>query len=485
MASDKKEFFVSLDLKNNSLLNFVADPVASIPVGPAGAKEGQLKTCSGKLYVGQNDGSYVELGAAGDASKIAADLEELSTKVAAVKTTADKAATDIIALDTRVGTAESNISTLQTSLATAEGNITSLTGRMSAAEGEIDALQTTVGDDNSGLVKQVAQNKADIATKAAADNVYTKTEINDKVDTINSNIDKKANSADVYTKTVIDETFALYYLKTETYSQSEINSKIEAASTKAYKVKGSVDTFEKLPSSNLVIGDVYNVLAAFTINEKPYPAGTNVVWDGTAWDPLGGIVDLSPYALATTVSTLDTTLRGLIAKKVAQDDYNAKVAELEAAIGTKATTEALNTGLAAKVDKTTYATDKSDLETAIGTKVTANSEITAGTFPKITFDKKGLVTGGEGLAASDIPKITADKITDFAATARNAVRYQTTSASGAIVNVAHNLNVQFPHVSVYNSGGEEIGVHVKVTDSNNIVVSGNEDLGAITIVVSA
>lgn len=483
MASDKKEFFVSLDLKNNSVLNFVADPVEAAP--SSGAKQGQLKTYAGKLYVGQPDGSYKELGAAGDASQIASDLAALSTKVDGIKTTADKAATDITALTTRVDTAEGEIDTLQSGLATAEGNITSLTSRMTAAEGEIDALQLTVGDENSGLVKQVAQNKADIATKAAADDVYTKTEINGKVDTINASIATKANSADVYTKTVIDQTFGNYYLKTETYSATEIDGKITAASTKAYKVKGSVDTYDDLPKANQVVGDVYNVLATFTIDSKPYPAGTNVVWDGTAWDPLGGIVDLSPYALASTVSTLDTTLRGLISQKVAQSDYNAKVADLEAAIATKATTEALNTGLAAKVDKSTYNTDKSDLETAIGTKVTANSAITAGTYPKITFDAKGLVTGGESLAASDIPTITASKISDFAATARNAVRYQTTSASGAIVNVAHNLNVQFPHVSVYNSGGEEIGVHVKVTDSNNIVVSGNEDLGAITIVVSA
>lgn len=491
MASDKKEFFVSLDLKNNSLLNFVVDPVTSIATGSnAGAKEGQLKTSGGKLYVGQNDGSYVELGTVGKAIEIEANLTALSTKVDGVKKTADKAATDITALTERVDTAEGNITTLRSGLATAEGNITSLTSRMATAENEIDALQTTVGDDNSGLVKQVAQNKADIATKAAKDNVYDKTAVDGMVTTINASIATKANSADVYTKTDIDTTLGNYYLKTETYSATVIDSKISAASTKAYKVKGSVDTFDKLPSSNLVIGDVYNVLAAFSIgpedSKKPYPAGTNVVWDGTAWDPLGGIVDLSPYALSETVTDLDTTLRGLIAQKVAKSDYDSKVAELEAAIATKATIEALNTGLAAKVDNDTYATDKSSLETAIGTKVTANSSLTTtGTFPKITFDAKGLVTGGENLVAGDIPTITASKISDFAATARNAVRFQFSSASGAIVNVPHNLNVAYPHVTVYNSGGEEIGVHVKVTDSNNVVVSGNEDLGAITIVVSA
>lgn len=483
MASDKKEFFVSLDLKNNSVLNFVADPVGEVPA--SGAKPGQLKTYNGKLYVGQENGSYVELGTAGVAADISTKLSNLTTTVTEVKATADKAATDITNLTKRVDTAEGEIDTLQADLATAEGNITSLTSKMTAAESNIANLKTTVGDAESGLVRDVAANTAAIDTKAAKEDVYTKTEINNKVDTINSNIDKKANSADVYTTTAVDQKFTNYYKKSETYTQTEIDGKISAASTKAYKIKGSVATFDKLPTENRIEGDVYNVLAAFSIDEKPYPAGTNVVWANGAWDPLGGIVDLGPYALTSALNSAVTTLENSIAEKVDQTVYNAKITSIESDLATKATTTALNEGLATKVDTTTYATDKSRLESAINARVIANSAITAGTFPKITFDAKGLVTGGEGLAAADIPEITADKITDFAATARNAVRYQTTSASGAIVNVAHNLNVQFPHVSVYNSGGEEIGVHVKVTDSNNIVVSGNEDLGAITIVVSA
>jgi hypothetical protein len=41
----------------------------------------------------------------------------------------------------------------------------------------------------------------------------------------------------------------------------------------------------------------------------------------------------------------------------------------------------------------------------------ANPDITPGTHPKITYDAKGLVTGGAGLAAGDIPNLDAGKIT--------------------------------------------------------------------------
>ncbi len=53
---------------------------------------------------------------------------------------------------------------------------------------------------------------------------------------------------------------------------------------------------------------------------------------------------------------------------------------------------------------------------AVDKKVNANDAITAGTACKITYDAKGLVTAGAGLAASDIPTITASKISDLTAT---------------------------------------------------------------------
>ena len=53
----------------------------------------------------------------------------------------------------------------------------------------------------------------------------------------------------------------------------------------------------------------------------------------------------------------------------------------------------------------------------LATKVTANSAITGATHTKITYDSKGLVTGGADLSASDIPNLTLSKITDVTATA--------------------------------------------------------------------
>jgi hypothetical protein len=67
----------------------------------------------------------------------------------------------------------------------------------------------------------------------------------------------------------------------------------------------------------------------------------------------------------------------------------------------------LSTALAAKADQD----DLSALETTVSNKVTANSNIAAGTATKITYDIKGLVTGGTSLVESDLPAISQSKIT--------------------------------------------------------------------------
>lgn len=53
---------------------------------------------------------------------------------------------------------------------------------------------------------------------------------------------------------------------------------------------------------------------------------------------------------------------------------------------------------------------KTQLDNMFDDKVDKNANITAGTHPKITYDEKGLVTGGEALVAGDIPNLNASKI---------------------------------------------------------------------------
>ena len=94
---------------------------------------------------------------------------------------------------------------------------------------------------------------------------------------------------------------------------------LKAAVAAALYYKGTKDTYEELPTEGNKKGDVWNVVAAHGTT----PAGTNYAWDGAAWDPLGGTIDLSGYytksqvdgaisAAKTELEAADTALEGQI-----------------------------------------------------------------------------------------------------------------------------------------------------------------------------
>lgn len=70
---------------------------------------------------------------------------------------------------------------------------------------------------------------------------------------------------------------------------SYVDSKVSSV----YKFKGSVENYSDLPTSGNEVGDVWDIINADPTNN--IKAGDNVVWTGTTWDNLGGMVDLTNY----------------------------------------------------------------------------------------------------------------------------------------------------------------------------------------------
>ena len=68
-------------------------------------------------------------------------------------------------------------------------------------------------------------------------------------------------------------------------TETQVNNKLTAV----YKYKGSVANKEALPTSDQVVGDTYNL----------EDSGMNVAWNGTEWDDLGAIIDLTGYVKET------------------------------------------------------------------------------------------------------------------------------------------------------------------------------------------
>lgn len=127
----------------------------------------------------------------------------------------------------------------------------------------------------TNIVYEALQLKAD---KTQLNDLATKTELNSKAD---------ASALNNYVTTATANT---------TYAKkSDI--------TNVYKFKGTKNTYNDLPETGQVTGDVWNITTADA--NYGIKAGDNVAWNGTAWDNLSGTVDLSGYV---TTPALDTKL---------------------------------------------------------------------------------------------------------------------------------------------------------------------------------
>lgn len=132
-----------------------------------------------------------------------------------------------------------------------------MVGWKSTGEGENDALTVSFGDTQGAVQEHYLSTQQ-----------FVKDYVTGEVD---SKLNTKANIADVYTK-------------------SEVDNKVSSI----YKYKGSVANKEALPTENLAIGDVYNL----------EDTGMNVAYTGEKWDELGVNIDLSSYYTKTEVNEL-------------------------------------------------------------------------------------------------------------------------------------------------------------------------------------
>lgn len=130
------------------------------------------------------------------------------------------------------------------------------------------------------------------------------------------------------------------------------------AVSSVYKYKGTKATYSALPTSGNTTGDVWNVTAA----NGSIPAGTNYAWNGSAWDALGGEIDLSGYVPTTRkvnnkALSADITLSASDVGALATSGTAVKAtadASGNNIVNTYATKAELTNGLAAKQNALTF-----------------------------------------------------------------------------------------------------------------------------------
>ena len=266
------------------------------------------------------------------------DVTTVEATLTALNTSVSSNTSNISNLSTRVGTAETNITELQTTVGDSGSG---LVKDVAANKAAITALQGTVGNASSGLVKDVADNKSAISTLQTTVGEHT-----ESIATIEGTLANKANTSDVVLKTDIDTAVGASASASDTKvpSTKAVATAIEGIKTSlsnVYTYKGSATYEEIAAKDDAAVGDVWNSTTA----NGNYPAGTNYAWTGEAWDALGGEVDLSNYytksqtdsaisakvdpisgnveTLQEQVTTItDTTIPGLEASKANTDASN-------------------------------------------------------------------------------------------------------------------------------------------------------------------
>lgn len=213
----------------------------------------------------------------------------------------------------------------------------------------VKSLQTTVGDAESGLVKDVNDLKTAVG---GADSGLTKEVADLKTSVAGNTANIAKNAGDIATNTGnitknAGEIAAVKKDLADNYDTStEVDAKIAAKISSTYKAAGSV-AFAALPTLAAAIeGNVYNISDEFTTTEDfveaagtKYPAGTNIVCikvgEAYKWDVLAGFVDLSAYETAeaagakyATKTELTNGLAGKVSvvegKGLSTEDYTSE-----------------------------------------------------------------------------------------------------------------------------------------------------------------
>ena len=220
----------------------------------------------------------------------------------------------------------------------------------------------------------------------------------------------------------------------------EVQNKINNSLAGLYRLMGTkANISEVLALTSAKKGDVWNVTADFNLNEKHYPAGTNVVAsadfnsggnNAAKWDTLGGTVDLK--GMVTLPKGKDGTLTYDAASHTVTFNWtqhgnsSGSLVEQSSKATDIASHSAMSEALGNKVDQTAFTDKVTELNTAIGKKVDAttyNAKVSA------LEAKDGELNTAIGQQAKRIDKVQDVGIVAFTDLVASVTNIQQTSVS--------------------------------------------------------
>ena len=187
--------------------------------------------------------------------------------------------------------AASSATVAKTSETNAKKSETNVASSASAAASSASAAKTSETN-----AKTSETNAASSASAASASESAAKTSETNAANSQTAAASSASSASTSATKASDHETNAKTALASCQTIQTQVNAGLQSL-TSAVKYRGTVASFTNLPTSDLSVGDMYNVKAAGgkDSNGTAIKAGDNVVYNGSGWDDQSGTVDLSDY----------------------------------------------------------------------------------------------------------------------------------------------------------------------------------------------
>lgn len=222
-------------------------------------------------------------------------IDDLKQKAEDTATIATNKANFIVDQEKAAAASEAAAASSATAAKTSETNAkkseTNVASSASAAASSASAAKTSERN-----AKTSETNAASSASAASASESAAKTSETNAANSQTAAASSASSASTSATKASDHETNAKTALASCQTIQTQVNAGLQSL-TSAVKYRGTVASFANLPTSDLSVGDMYNVKAAGgkDSNGTAIKAGDNVVYNGSGWDDQSGTVDLSDY----------------------------------------------------------------------------------------------------------------------------------------------------------------------------------------------
>ena len=234
------------------------------------------------------------------------DVEELLRRTQTSETNAENSYNKTASIQSNfqvvLDTAKASANSASASATSASNSATSAASSATAARNSATAAATSATNANNSETqayeyKTSASDSATAAASSASSASESATDARAAMNTANTAASSASKSATNASTSASNASKSEIAAKTAQAvaekARDDANSAVNKI-TGAMKYIGQVDNYSDLADVTKNNGDVWNIVNADS--EHGIKAGDNVAWNGTDWDNLSGVVDLSAYA---------------------------------------------------------------------------------------------------------------------------------------------------------------------------------------------